>query len=150
MIAEGLVQFAVAFSGTVAFSILFGVPKEQYPLGGFIGGCGWMICWFCTNIFHMDAVFGNFLAAVFIVLASRIGSSRKKCPVTLFLIAGIIPLVPGIGIYRTVYYTLMKETVRSAFYGRQTAGIGLAIVLGIVLVFEIPQKTINRMAGRKP
>ena len=93
----------------------------------------------------MSAVTGSFIATVFIVTASRIGSTVRKCPVTLFLIAGIFPLVPGIDIYRTVYYTLMQESAQSLYYGRQTLGIALAMVLGIVFVFEIPQKTINRV-----
>ena len=142
---QGAAQFVAAFLGTVAFSVLFSVPKEHYPLCGTIGGLGWLICWICTNPFHMSAVTGSFIATVFIVTASRIGSTVRKCPVTLFLIAGIFPLVPGIGIYRTVYYTLMQESAQSLYYGRQTLGIALAMVLGIVFVFEIPQKTINRV-----
>lgn len=142
---QGAAQFVAAFLGTVAFSVLFSVPKEHYPLCGTIGGLGWLICWICTNPFHMSAVTGSFIATVFIVTASHIGSTVRKCPVTLFLIAGIFPLVPGIGIYRTVYYTLMQESAQSLYYGRQTIGIALAMVLGIVFVFEIPQKTINRV-----
>lgn len=145
IVIQGAAQFIAAFLGTVAFSVLFSVPKEHYPLCGTIGGLGWLICWICTNPFHMSAVTGSFIATVFIVTASRIGSTVRKCPVTLFLIAGIFPLVPGIGIYRTVYYTLMQESAQSLYYGRQTIGIALAMVLGIVFVFEIPQKTINRV-----
>ena len=140
MVIQGAAQFAAAFLGTVAFSVLFSVPREHYPLCGTIGGIGWLICWICTN---------RFIATVFIVTASRIGSTVRKCPVTLFLIAGIFPLVPGIGIYRTIYYTLMKESAQSLYYGRQTVGIALAMVLGIVSVFEIPQKTINRIFRKK-
>ena len=116
MVIQGAAQFAAAFLGTVAFSVLFSVPREHYPLCGTIGGIGWLICWICTNPFHMSAVTGSFIATVFIVTASRIGSTVRKCPVTLFLIAGIFPLVPGIGIYRTIYYTLMKESAQSLYY----------------------------------
>ncbi|MCQ4741294.1 threonine/serine exporter family protein, partial [Blautia hominis] len=35
------------------------VPKEHYPLCGTIGGLGWLICWICTNPFHMSAVTGS-------------------------------------------------------------------------------------------
>ncbi|GAA6409220.1 hypothetical protein K040078D81_33370 [Blautia hominis] len=149
IVIQGAAQFVAAFLGTVAFSVLFSVPREQYPLCGTIGGFGWLICWICTNPFHMSAVTGSFIATVFIVTASRIGSTIRKCPVTLFLIAGIFPLVPGIGIYRTLYYTLMQESTQSLYYGRQTLGIALAMVLGIVFVFEIPQKTINRIFRKK-
>ena len=87
---------------------------------------------------------------MFITLASRIGSTVKKCPVTLFLIAGIFPEVPGIGIYRTIYYTLLENNQLSLHYGRETLGIAIAMVLGIILVFEIHQKTINRVFQKRP
>ena len=149
MIAEGILQFLAACIGTVAFSLLFSVPREHYPLCGFIGGTGWLICWVCINVLGAGAVAGSFFATVFITLASRIGSTVRKCPVTLFLIAGIFPEVPGIGIYRTVYYSLLDNNELSLHYGRETLGIAIAMVLGIVIVFEIPQKTINRIFGRK-
>lgn len=149
MIAEGILQFLAACIGTVAFSLLFSVPREHYPLCGFIGGTGWLICWVCINVLGAGAVAGSFFATVFITLASRIGSTVRKCPVALFLIAGIFPEVPGIGIYRTVYYSLLENNELSLHYGRETLGIAIAMVLGIVIVFEIPQKTINRIFGRK-
>ena len=149
MIAEGILQFLAACIGTVAFSLLFSVPREHYPLCGFIGGTGWLNCWVCINVLGAGAVAGSFFATVFITLASRIGSTVRKCPVTLFLIAGIFPEVPGIGIYRTVYYSLLENNELSLHYGRETLGIAIAMVLGIVIVFEIPQKTINRIFGRK-
>lgn len=149
MILEGIFQFLAAAVGTVAFSVLFSVPREHYPLCGFIGGTGWLICWFLVHGLGTGTILGNFAATVFITLASRIGSTVRKCPVTLFLIAGIFPEVPGIGIYRTIYYTLLENNRLSLHYGRETLGIAMAIVLGIIFVFEIPQKIINRIFQEK-
>lgn len=149
MMTEALFQFLAACVGTVAFSLLFSVPREHYPLCGFIGGAGWLICWGCTNVLGAGAIAGSFFATVFITLASRIGSTVRKCPVTLFLIAGIFPEVPGIGIYRTVYYSLLENNELSLSYGRETLGIAIAMVLGIMIIFEIPQKSINRLFGRR-
>ena len=149
MIVEGILQFLAAGIGTVAFSVLFSVPREHYPLCGFIGGTGWLICWTFVQGMGAGAIVGNFVATVFITLASRIGSTVRKCPVTLFLIAGIFPEVPGIGIYRTIYYTLLENNRLSLHYGRETLGIAIAMVLGIILVFEIPQKNINRIFQKR-
>ena len=147
MIVEGILQFLAAGIGTVAFSVLFSVPREHYPLCG--GGTGWLICWTFVHGMGAGAIVGNFVATVFITLASRIGSTVRKCPVTLFLIAGIFPEVPGIGIYRTIYYTLLENNRLSLHYGRETLGIAIAMVLGIILVFEIPQKNINRIFQKR-
>lgn len=149
MILEGFFQFLAACVGTVAFSVLFSVPKKQYPVCGFIGGFGWLICWTFIHVFQTGAMEANFAATIFITMASRIGSTVRKCPVTLFLIAGIFPEVPGIGIYKTIYFSLLDDRALSLHYGRETLGIAIAIVLGIILVFEIPQKAINRIAGKK-
>lgn len=149
MITDAVLQFLAAFFGTIAFSVLFSVPKEHYPLCGVIGGTGWMLCWTLIHVLHTGVVEANFIATVFITLASRIGSTVRKCPVTLFLIAGIFPEVPGIGVYRTIYYSVQENHEMGLYYGRETLGIAIAMVLGIIVVFEIPQKTINRLFGDK-
>lgn len=149
MIMEAVLQFCAAFFGTIGFSVLFSVPKEHYPLCGAIGGTGWLIYWVLIHVLHAGAVEANFIATVFITLASRIGSTVRKCPVTLFLIAGIFPEVPGIGVYRAIYYSVLDNHEEGLYYGRETLGIAIAMVLGIILVFEIPQKTINRLFGDK-
>lgn len=149
MIVNGLLQALAAGVGTMAFSVIFSVPRKHYPLCGFIGGAGWLICWIFIHVLGAGAVAGSFAATIFITLASRIASTVRKCPVTLFLIAGIFPEVPGIGIYRTVYYTLLENNELSIHYGRETIGIAIVMVLGIILVFEIPQKTIHRIFGEK-
>ena len=149
MMIQGILQFLSACAGTIGFSVLFSVPKGHYLRCGWIGGSGWLVCWILIHGFQMGTIEANFLATVYISLASRISSTVKKCPVTLFLISGIIPEVPGIGVYRTIYYSILEDHQKSIFYGRETLGIAIAMVLGIILVFEIPQKTIHRMAGMK-
>ena len=37
-------EFLTAFVGTIAFALLFQVPKEYYVNCGLAGGCGW-ICY---------------------------------------------------------------------------------------------------------
>ena len=36
-------QIAAAAVGTIAFSLLFSVPRSYYPYCGLIGGVGWLI-----------------------------------------------------------------------------------------------------------
>ena len=35
-------EFLTAFVGTIAFALLFQVPKEYYVNCGLAGGCGWV------------------------------------------------------------------------------------------------------------
>ena len=74
-----------------------------------------------------------------VILLSRCFAVREHCPVTIFLISGIIPLVPGAGIYRAAYYTVTNQLYLAVQTGFDAVKMAVAIVLGIVFVFEIPQ-----------
>ena len=79
-------------------------------------------------------------ATVLVVFLSRLSAVRRHCPVTIFLVAGIFPLVPGAGIYWTAYYVVTDQLAKASDRGFQTLKIAVAIVLGILFVFEFPQK----------
>ena len=131
-----LLQILAAGIGTVAFGALFGVPSKYYPYCGLIGASGWAVyvfLWMRTGFWSEAVVV--FLATVLVILMSRFFAVRERCPVTIFLICGILPLVPGAGIYWTRGFSALKAAV--------------AIVLGIVFVFEIPQRFFKGKAVRK-
>ena len=134
-----------AVVGTVSFSVLFGVPREYYPYCGFIGGAGWLV--YCLAELFLPGSGPCFVATVVVILLSRTAAVVKRCPVTIFLIAGIFPLVPGAGVYWTVYHIVMEELFLAVSTGYSAMKEAIAIVMGIVFVFELPQKLFVRMAG---
>lgn len=134
-----------AVVGTVSFSVLFGVPREYYPYCGFIGGAGWLI--YCLAELFLPGSGPCFVATAVVILLSRTAAVVKRCPVTIFLIAGIFPLVPGAGVYWTVYHIVMEELFLAVSTGYSAMKEAIAIVMGIVFVFELPQKLFVRMAG---
>ena len=134
-----------AVVGTVSFSVLFGVPRENYPYCGFIGGAGWLV--YCLAELFLPGSGPCFVATAVVILLSRTAAVVKRCPVTIFLIAGIFPLVPGAGVYWTVYHIVMEELFLAVSTGYSAMKEAIAIVMGIVFVFELPQKLFVRMAG---
>ena len=81
----------------------------------------------------------SFVGTLAVVLISRILTVRKKCPITIFLVSGIIPLVPGAGIYYTAYYLVTGQMSLAAVKGLEAVKIAFAIVLGIIFVVSIPR-----------
>ena len=134
-----------AVVGTVSFSVLFGVPREYYPYCGFIGGAVWLV--YCLAELFLPGSGPCFVATAVVILLSRTAAVVKRCPVTIFLIAGIFPLVPGAGVYWTVYHIVMEELFLAVSTGYSAMKEAIAIVMGIVFVFELPQKLFVRMAG---
>ena len=144
-----IVRTVLAFAGTIAFALLFGVPRKYFISCGFIGGAGWLLYEVLMAFAGTTATEATFFATVLVILLSRLRAVRERCPVTVFLISGIFPLVPGAGIYWTSYYLVtgqMGQAVSSGFVAVKAA---IAIVLGIVFVFEIPNKFFRLMDRRK-
>ena len=73
-----------------------------------------------------------------LTLVSRLFAILLKTPVTVFLLTGIFPLVPGAGIYYTAYYFLQGEQELFASKGGETFKVALALALGIALVCSLP------------
>lgn len=145
-----LLQILAAGIGTVAFGALFGVPSKYYRYCGLIGASGWavyVLLWMRTGFWSEAVVV--FLATVLVILMSRFFAVRERCPVTIFLICGILPLVPGAGIYWTCYYLVTGQLDEASTRGFSALKAAVAIVLGIVFVFEIPQRFFKGKAVRK-
>ena len=54
MIINIILQFIASFFGTIAFSVMFLVPRKYYPCCGLIGGLGWITCWILMHPFGMS------------------------------------------------------------------------------------------------
>lgn len=133
-----LQQTVAAAIGTVAFSLLFGVPRRYYAYCGLIGAAGWLLYAVLTGPAALSPTEATFFATVLVILLSRFAAVWEKCPVTVFLISGIFPLVPGAGIYWTSYYLVTGEMDLALTSGFAAVKAAVAIVLGIVAVFELP------------
>ena len=138
-----MIEYIVAnlicpFFGTIAFSVLFNVPKRFYLSCGITGTMGWIV--YCLTVNLTSAALASFLGTLVVVLISRMLTVRMKCPITVFLISGIFPLVPGAGVYYTAYYLVMNQLGEAAQRGIGAIKVAFAIVLGIVCIVSIPRE----------
>lgn len=125
------------FFGTLAFAVLYQVPKQYYLACGLTGVYGWVAYYFVS--FVTTPAVASFVGTLVVVLMSRMLTVRMKCPITIFLIAGIFPLVPGAGIYQTVYYIVTNQLTIAASKGMTALKVAFGIVLGIAIVVSIPR-----------
>ena len=134
------VQTLAAFIGTFAFAILFGVPRRQYPATGFVGAVGWLLYLVLLRHAGWSAAMATLVATVIIGVLSRAFAVREKCPATVYLLCGIFPLVPGAGVFWCTYYLITSQFALSGATGFTAVKAAIAIVLGIVLAMEFPQR----------
>ena len=146
-----ILQFIVCFAATLSFAILFSAPKRQLIFCGLTGAAGWMVYLLLMKNNSGIAV-ANLAASFTLTLMSRIFSALERHPVTVYLLAGIFPLVPGAGIYYTSYYFIMDEMDSFASKGAETLMVAGAIAFGIVFGLSLPQHIFNALPkiGYKP
>ena len=134
------VQTLAAFVGTTAFAVLFGVPRKQYFAAGIVGALGWLLYLILIRYAGMSAAIATLISTVFIGILSRIFAVVEKCPAAVFLLCGIFPLVPGAGVFWSTYYLISNQFELSSTAGFTAVKIAIAIVLGIILAMELPQR----------
>ena len=142
---EILSNLFCSFMGTVGFAIMYNVPKKYYLGCGATGMAGWIMFLIVNAQNHITSSVASFFGAFVIVLMSRILSVKMKCPITIFLISGIFPLVPGVGIYNTVYYIVTNQLTQAALKGIESLKIAFAIVMGIVIVVSVPRDVFHKV-----
>ena len=132
-ISELTAQFFLAAAGTLSFAILFACPRRCLPYCALVGAVGWL--WYeLLTLLGADAATASLLAVIPLTILTRVFAITQKTPVTVFLLTGIFPLVPGAGIYYTAYYFIQNENALALAKGISTFKIAVALAIGISLV----------------
>ena len=90
-------QFFLAGAGTLSFAVLFACPKRTLPCCALVGAVGWFVYELAVML-GADSAAASLLAVIPLTLLTRVFAIVLKMPVTVFLLSGIFPLVPGAGI----------------------------------------------------
>lgn len=143
-----ILQFLVSIGASVCFAILFSVPKKELIFCGFTGALGWIIYYILVSL-SLGVVLSSFVATFFLTVFARCFAVTRHTPVTVYLLTGIFPLVPGAGIFYTAYYLFTKDPSISPNKGIETFEIAGVIVLGIIFGFGIPQKLFNKLRNSR-
>ena len=138
-----IIQFLVSLAATLSFAVLFSAEKKQLFFCGLTGALGWIVYLICLQN-HTDNAIANLIATFALTLVARILSAVRRTPVTVFLLTGIFPLVPGAGIYYTSYHLIMNHGRMAASMGLETFKMAGAIALGIIFGSAIPMKWIQK------
>jgi len=131
-------QAVSAFLGTAGFAVLYGVPRKEYIHASVCSTIGWMAYLVMLRLANATVIESTFVATLVVVLVSRFMAVDRKCPVIVFQICGVFPLIPGAGIFWTVYYIVNKELSVALTTGFTALGMAVAIVLGIIFMTSLP------------
>lgn len=131
--AETTVRVFGAFLAIYSFAYLIETPKKYVLRAGLVGALGCLVYTIGINT-GLGEVLSSFLSALSVAFLSHTFARIFKAPVTLFLIAGILPTVPGTGMYQTVHYIIEGNQKMTAYYLTQTLEIAGVIALAIFVM----------------
>lgn len=140
-------HFIFSFLSTIGFAIFLSAPKRSLYVSGLIGAIGWVLYVYLFKATN-NPILSNFVPATIIGIASEVCARKLKQPAIVFVIPGIIPLVPGLGMYNTMLYLVQENYELAASTGATALLVGGAISLGVLLVTSFV-KTINTVKLNK-
>lgn len=129
--------------GAIGFSVLFGAHPKRLLYATLAG----MVCTSAYIVVDQIAVldgFGGLFLASFAggaacTLYSEIMARVLKTPATVFLIPGLIPMVPGGSLYYTMAFLVQGDQATAMQKGIDTLCVCLGISAGIVIMSVIGQ-----------
>ena len=133
-----MIRSLAAGLGTIAFALMFRVRKRHFVDCGVLGTITWLAYMICIKIWNNEAI-AVFVSGFAAVLASRVLAVLRRCPATVFLMTSLIPLLPGISLYRTIYYLLMGSAQISMHFGKLCFLTAFTIAVSIAVVQQIPR-----------
>lgn len=128
-----LIQTAGAFLAVASFSMLLELPRRFMAWYGTAGAVCWLV-YLISRDATGSKILGAFAASLAVAVFGHVLARRLKAPVTVFLVPGILPLVPGTSIYNSVYYMIQDNRAQSTYYLVETLQFAGAIAMAVFLV----------------
>jgi uncharacterized membrane protein YjjB (DUF3815 family) len=125
-----------AFFGTMGFTILFNCPKKSVFKASLIGALGWT-GYMLTVDSGQSVITATFVGAITVGLIGELFANKFRSPATIFIIPGIIPLVPGYGIYYTMISIITKDYNTATTKGFEALFVALAIATALIITSTV-------------
>ena len=138
-----VIQLLASFAASFFFSLLFNQPRKTIPVSASIALIGYGIFMFLNQ-----TTVGFFFSTLFMAIACEIAARLMKKATPIFLVTAIIPIIPGVGLYRTVRYIVEGNYSMAAHTGTDALlgilAVALAITFSSLLFANIPHHTTTK------
>ena len=130
------IHIIFSYLAAVGFAVFLNSPKKTLYISGSIGMISWTIYVILMRV-GFDMMVCNFIAAAIASLLCEILARKIKKPTILFLVPGIITLIPGLGLYNTMSYVIAGDFQQSFTTGANVIFASGAIALGVIVVSSL-------------
>lgn len=135
---EMLMQLLAVFAGSLGFALVFRVRRDRLLLASLGGVLGWAV-YLLSGMVAAQEIPRYFLAAVVVTVYAETLARAVKCPATVFLVSGTVPLIPGGLLYRTMRFFMAEDYAAFSDMGLRTVMIAVAIAVGMLFPMSLFQ-----------
>lgn len=119
-------QVFASFVAAACFSILLYQPRGTILVSSLVAAAGYGLF-----LLMGQTTAGYFFATLLIAMCCEVSARIMKRVATLFITSALIPLVPGVGLYRTIRYIVEANYDQALSVGTSTLMGICAIALGV-------------------
>lgn len=127
------VQCIAGMVGTLGFGLYLNMHGSGIPyclVGSIIS---WVVCCLCMRA-GIDEATSYLIAAAVSSAYAEIMARIRKFPAIAYLMAALVPLIPGAGLYYTMDFISRSQMNEAWAKGSATAAIAGAVAVGVLLV----------------
>ncbi|MBM7572578.1 threonine/serine exporter family protein [Aquibacillus albus] len=132
-------QLVTSFFAAATFGIIFNAPKRNLIQCGLVGMCGWIVYIVFVEL-GIDAVPATVAAAVVVAVLSQLCAKLYKTPIIVFIVSGIIPLVPG-----GLAYDAMRNFVENDYNTAVQLAAKVLLISGAIAIGLVFSEVINQV-----
>lgn len=129
-------EVLIALISTFGFGIIFNIRGKNLIFASIGGGLAWLI-YKIVLANEGSVIEAMFISSIIFSAYSEVGARILKTPVTTFVICALIPLVPGSGMYYTMYATVQGDIDKALELGLNTLAQAGTLAIGVILVSTI-------------
>lgn len=144
-----ILNFIFSYTASLFFGVIFDVPKRLYNIVGLVGSCGWMVYILFYDGLSAHTIYSSFFGSLALGCLGHIMARVKKEPVIIFMIPGIIPLVPGGLAFDATKNLVLLEFSKAINTMLEVTLIAGAIALGLLFADQIAKLIVSGAKIRK-
>nr|MBR4281355.1 threonine/serine exporter family protein [Clostridia bacterium] len=132
MILQGLIKLVSSFIGTLGFAIFMHAPRKAWLPASAIGGAAYLLYWSLLQL-GMYEPLAIFIGALLGSILGQYCARRMQMIATIFVLLSMIPLVPGLGLYRCMHFLAQEMYSAGADAGVRAMVDVVMIALGLAV-----------------
>ena len=141
-----ILNLIFSHTASLFFCVIFDAPRKLYLSCGFVGACGWMVYILFYQGLTTHTIYSSFFGSLALGLISHYMARTKREPAIIFMVPGIIPLVPGGLAFDATKNLVLLDFSKAINTMLEVTLIAGAIALGLLFADQISKIILSGFA----